>query len=106
MDLAKELMNSPVAVGILQKFIISFVTTKLKDLDHVVLNENMDKVAHGAALILSSLSGFMMLFLDHKASNFDPTPLIQYVLTVYSANVAAHEVGKLVKPKAKDSASS
>ena len=98
-ELLKGMLNSPLAMAAVQKVLVDFIKKYLKGLDSQHFSDNIDKYAHLAIVVLSGLSAFLKLVVDHQASTFDPTPLVQYALTLYTATVSAHEVSKLVVKK-------
>lgn len=85
----------------MQKLVVDIIKKQLKGLDSAHFDANMDKYLHIALLVLSTLTTFLKMVIDHNAGNFDPSALVQYAFTLYAGTLAVHQMANVVVPKKK-----
>ena len=100
-EILKQIVNQPLILAPLQKIVVDLIRKQLKGLDSVHFDANMDKYTHIALLVLSTLTTFLKMFIDHQTSQFDPTALVQYAFTLYASTLAVHEASSTILPKKK-----
>lgn len=98
-EILKQILNQPMVLGPIQKFLVDFLKSQFKNLDAKVLDDHTDKVIHVAIMVLSTITTMLKMFVDHQLGQFDPTAIVQYAVSLYAATVLSHEIVQTVKPK-------
>ena len=99
MDVVRELSLNPAVQAVAIKLISDVVKGGLQKIDSAHVADHYGKYLQGTLVVLTGIVGFLTMVVQGHASNFDPSPLIQYMMTLYVAALTVDQGVEAAKAK-------